>query len=218
MMFTGIIEELGRVRSITHGRNSVKLSIECQTVMADLKIGDSVAVDGICLTVTARGSDWFTVDGMPETIRKSALNSLDPKQEVNLERALKISDRLGGHIVSGHIDGVGIISEKAVEDNAVWFFLEAPENILKFIIPQGSVALNGVSLTVASRDSSCFRVSLIPLTQKAANLSQKKVGDTVNIECDVIGKYIHALIPGMQPSETYKSRLTVGFLKENGFV
>jgi riboflavin synthase len=217
-MFTGIIEELGRVRSITHGRNSVKLSIECQTVMADLKIGDSVAVDGICLTVTSYGRDEFTVDGMPETIRKSALNSLAPKQEVNLERALKISDRLGGHIVSGHIDGIGIIDEKVVEDNAVWLSFKAPENILKFVIPQGSVALNGVSLTVASVDSSCFRVSLIPLTQKAANLSQKAVGDTVNIECDVIGKYVHTLITGIQPSVTCKNRLTVEFLKENGFV
>jgi riboflavin synthase len=218
MMFTGIIEELGRVRSITHGRNSVKLLIECQTVMADLKIGDSVAVDGICLTVTAYGRNGFTVDGMPETVRKSALNSLTPNQIVNLERALKISERLGGHIVSGHIDGVGIIGEKAVEDNAVWLTLNAPATILKYIVPQGSVALNGVSLTVASMNKNCLQVSLIPFTHQNTNLNLKKEGDIVNIECDVIGKYVHMLITGIQPEETDKSGLSIEFLKENGFV
>ncbi len=218
-MFTGIIEELGRVKSVVRGRNSVKLSIECQTVMVDLKVGDSVAVDGICLTVTAHGIDWFTVDVMPETIRKSALNSLALKQEVNLERALKISDRLGGHIVSGHIDGIAIISGKKVEDNAVRCSFEASGAILKYLAPQGSVAVNGVSLTLASISPSGFQVSLIPLTQRTTNLNCKKVGDTVNIECDIIGKYvIHTLMSEVPQFENGKSPLTIELLRENGFV
>jgi riboflavin synthase len=217
-MFTGIIEELGKVKSMIHGSVSIKLSIECKTVLDEVKVGDSIAVDGICLTVATYGINWFTADVMPETIRKSALNSLTQKQEVNLERALKISDRLGGHIVSGHIDGIGIISEKKVEDNAIWFTLEAPEAILKYLAPQGSVALNGVSLTVASMNTSCFRVSLIPLTQKATDLNLKKVGDAINIECDIIGKYVHTLITGIPQFENNKSDLTLKLLKENGFV
>jgi riboflavin synthase len=216
-MFTGIIEEIGRVKNIIHSSNSVKLSIECRMILGDLKIGDSVAVDGICLTVVDHAIDSFTVDVMPETIRKSALNSLASKQEVNLERALKISDRLGGHIVSGHIDGTGMIIGEKVEDNAVWFTIEAQETILKYLAPQGSVALNGVSLTVASIKPNCFQVSLIPLTRKITNLNRKKTGDTVNIECDIIGKYVHSLIKGMPRLENQKNSLTLEFLKENGF-
>jgi riboflavin synthase len=216
-MFTGIIEEVGRVKNIIHGSNSVKLSIECRMVLSDLNVGDSVAVDGICLTVVDHAIDSFTVDVMPETIRKSALNSLASKQEVNLERALKISDRLGGHIVSGHIDGTGMIIGEKVEDNAVWFTIEAQETILMYLAPQGSVALNGVSLTIASIKPNCFQVSLIPLTQKITNLNRKKTGDTVNIECDIIGKYVHSLIKGMPRLENPKNALTLEFLKENGF-
>jgi riboflavin synthase len=216
-MFTGIIEELGRVKNMVSSGNSLKLSIECRDIMTDLKIGDSVAVDGICLTVITLGDDGFTVDVMPETVRKSAMNSLKPNQKVNLERALKVSDRFGGHIVCGHIDGIGSIYSKKVEDNAVWLRLKAPATILQYFVPQGSVALNGVSLTVASISSSGFEVSLIPITRQITNLNLKKEGDEVNIECDIIGKYVHTLINGM-PDNTEKNRLTIGFLKENGYL
>ncbi len=217
-MFTGIIEELGRVRGMVSGGNSYRLSIECQNILTDLKVGDSVAVDGICLTVNDFGRNGFTVDVMPETIRKSSLYSLTAGQEVNLERALKLSDRLGGHIVSGHIDGAGNIFRKRIENNAVWLTLKASPAILKYLVPQGSVAINGVSLTVASIGSSDFRVSLIPLTRQITNLNLKKEGDPVNIECDVIGKYVHGLINGIQNHPESSNRLTVDFLKENGFM
>lgn len=217
-MFTGIIEEIGRVKSMIQGSNSIKLLIECSTVLDDLKVGDSVAVDGICLTVAVMGIDWFTVDVMPETIRKSALNSLTPKQEVNLERALKISDRLGGHIVTGHIDGSGIIIGKKVEANAVWYTVKAPEAILKYLAPQGSVAINGVSLTVALIKTNCFHVSLIPLTQRITNLNRKNVNDDVNIECDIISKYVHTLMNGMPQLENTQKGLMIEFIKENGFL
>lgn len=217
-MFTGIIEELGRVRGMVSGGNSYRLSVECQNIPTDLKVGDSVAVDGICLTVNDFGRDGFTVDVMPETLRKSSLHSLTAGQEVNLERALKLSDRLGGHIVSGHIDGAGIIFRKQTENNAVWLTLKASPAILKYLVPQGSVAINGVSLTVASIGSSDFRVSLIPLTRQITNLNLKKEGDPVNIECDVIGKYVHGLINGISNHPESSNRLTVDFLKENGFM
>lgn len=217
-MFTGIIEELGRVRGMVSGGNSYRLSVECQNILTDLKVGDSVAVDGICLTVNDFGRDGFTVDVMPETLRKSSLNLLTAGQEVNLERALKLSDRLGGHIVSGHIDGTGNICRKRIENNAVWLTLKASPAILKYLVPQGSVAINGVSLTVASIGSSDFRVSLIPLTRQITNLNLKKEGDPVNIECDVIGKYVHGLINGISNHPESGNRLTVDFLKENGFM
>ncbi len=216
-MFTGIIEELGRVRGMVSGENLYRLSIECRNIPKDLKVGDSVAVDGICLTINDFGMDGFTVDVMPETLRKSSLNSLTAGQKVNLERALKLSDRLGGHIVCGHIDGTGNICRKRIENNAVWLTLKAPAPILKYLVPQGSVAINGVSLTVASISSSDFRVSLIPLTRQITNLNLKKEGDPVNIECDVIGKYVHGLMNGIS-NHSESNRLTVDFLKENGFM
>ncbi len=217
-MFTGIIEELGRMRGMVSGGNSYRLSIECQNILTDLKVGDSVAVDGICLTVNDFDRDGFTVDVMPETIRKSSLHSLAAGQKVNLERALKLSDRLGGHMVSGHIDGAGNIFRKWIENNAVWLTLKASPAILKYLVPQGSVAINGVSLTVASIGSSDFRVSLIPLTRQITNLNLKKEGDPVNIECDVIGKYVHGLINGISNHPESSNKLTVDFLKENGFM
>lgn len=217
-MFTGIIEELGIVKNIIRGSSSIKLSIECISILHDVKIGDSIAVNGICLTVTDLGSNWFTVDVMPETMRRTGLSKLNSSQKVNLERALRLSDRLGGHIVSGYIDGTGIITAKTEEDNAIWLTVEAADTVLKYIVMKGSVALDGTSLTVAHVDDSCFKVSLIPLTARVTTLGFKETGDMVNIECDVVGKYIEKFIGGKTSEQSVKRDLTMELLKENGFV
>ena len=217
-MFTGIIEEIGKVKNIIGDGDSMRLSLACEGILADLKIGDSVAVDGICLTVTAYGGNWLTADVMPETIRKSALNCLEKGQAVNLERALKLTERLNGHIVSGHIDGTGIINGRKVEGNAVWLTLETAPEIMKYIVPQGSVAVNGTSLTVAAIKPNGFQVSLIPLTQKATDLNLKKTGDAVNIECDMIGKYVYTFMNGDRPGTHGQQSVTFELLKENGFI
>ena len=218
-MFTGIVEEIGKVRGIAHGSKSIKLKIQCNKIMDDVKLGDSIAVNGICLTVVNKGSDEFTADVMPETMRKTGLEDLKVGYSVNLERALRVADRLGGHIVSGHIDGTGVIVNIAEEDNAIWLTIEAENNILKYIIMKGSVALDGTSLTVAYIDDRCFKVSLIPLTAGVTTLGSKKVGSKINIECDMIGKYVEKLFFSNIPEENSKSKgLSLDFLRENGFV
>lgn len=216
-MFTGIIEEVGKVKKIIRGNSSIKLSIECEKILEGTKHGDSVAVNGICLTVTNIGETWFTADVMPETMRRTNLEKLNISQSVNLERALKVSDRLGGHIVSGHIDGTGILKSRLEEDNAVWLTIEAAENILKYIVMKGSVALDGTSLTVAEIGGTCFKVSLIPLTAGFTALGSIKTGEEVNIECDIVGKYIERLIYKGNTGADKKLDLSMDFLKENGF-
>lgn len=216
-MFTGIVEELGKVKGIARGSKSIRLSIACERVLEDAKPGDSIAVNGICLTVTDMGSGWFAADVMPETMRRTGLEKLDVSDRVNLERALRLSDRLGGHLVSGHIDGTGIIAGKIEEDNAIWVTIEASGDILRYIVMKGSVALDGTSLTVAYVDERCFKVSLIPLTAGVTTLGFKRVGDIVNIECDVIGKYVEKLVCGGRTEGNNKKDLTLDFLRENGF-
>ncbi len=217
-MFTGIIEELGKVKNIIRKNNSIKLFIECNKIMDDIKPGDSIAVNGICLTLTEFGSNWFCADVMPETMRKTNLERLDRESPVNLERALRLSDRLGGHLVSGHIDGTGIITQKACEDNATWVSIEADKDILKYIVMKGSVALDGTSLTVACVDECKFSVSLIPLTAGVTILGFKKVGDVVNIECDLIGKYVERLLEYGEQRGNNKKELSLEFLRDNGFI
>lgn len=217
-MFTGIVEELGRVKDIVRGPKSIKLQIECAGIMEDVKLGDSIAVNGICLTVTSLGSSWFIADVMPETMRKTNLGSLTRQSQVNIERALRLSDRLGGHLVSGHIDGTGVITGKESEDNATWVSVAADKNILKYIVMKGSVALDGTSLTVAYVDDDRFKVSLIPLTAGVTTLGIKEAGDTVNIECDLVGKYIEKLLSGDGGKDNERKDISVEFLRENGFV
>jgi riboflavin synthase len=216
-LFTGIIEEVGRVRKINRGNQSIRLSITCEKVLKDIGKGDSIAVNGICLTVTDFESGWFTVDVMPETMRKTELSKLNINSGVNLERALRLSDRLGGHIVSGHIDGTGIIIQKTEEDNAHWLFIEAAPDILRYIVVKGSVAIDGISLTAASVDNTCFGVSIIPHTYENTNIALKKEGDTVNIECDFIGKYVEKLM-GYNRNNTGDKGITIDFLETNGFM
>lgn len=214
-MFTGIVEEVGSIREIIPGSLSIKLSIKCSKLLQNVQIGDSIAVNGICLTVIDLASSWFAVDVMPETMRRTGLQKLNIYDRVNLERALSLSDRLGGHIVSGHIDGTGIVKSRVEEDNAVWLTVEAREDIMKYIVFKGSVALDGTSLTVACVDEKSFKVSLIPLTAEATTLGFRRVGDQINIECDVIGKYVERLLN--RNMKDYKKDISVDFLRENGF-
>ncbi|QNU67717.1 riboflavin synthase [Ruminiclostridium herbifermentans] len=219
-MFTGIVEEIGNVKKIVYGSSSIKLSINCSKILEDVKIGDSIAVNGICLTVVELDSSWFSVDVMPETMRMTSLSRLKLSDKVNLERALKLSDRLGGHIVSGHIDGTGIIKDIVREDNAIWITVEAADSLMRYIIYKGSVALDGTSLTVAYIDENSFKVSLIPHTAGNTILGLLKVGDIVNVECDVIGKYVEKLLNGNKQDLTIQSTkkdISIDFLRSNGF-
>lgn len=219
-MFTGIVEEVGRVSSIKNSTNSAILTIEAEKVLEESKIGDSISVNGVCLTVTDISSKSFSADIMHESLKRSSLGELKKGSRVNLERALKLSTRLGGHIVSGHIDGVGKIKSIKKDDNAVWYCIEANEKILKYIIEKGSVAIDGISLTVAEENDKDFSVSVIPHTRAASNLSEKKIGSRVNIENDCIAKYVEKLLyldGDISKEKSKESNIDMKFLIENGF-
>ena len=218
-MFTGIIEELGTVERIGGG----SLVIGAKKVLSDVQVGDSISVNGICLTVTSFDSRHFTADVMPETVRRTSLSELRQGSPVNLERALTLSSRLGGHIVSGHIDGTGTIVSLKEEGNAILMKVEAEPSILRGIVEKGSVALDGISLTVAEVTDKDFTVSLIPHSREVTNLGTKKKGSLLNIENDIIGKYVEKMMQGSylpeaaaKPKEA-ASKLTRAFLLENGF-
>ena len=188
-MFTGIIEEIGTVRNIRRGRNSVALTIGAPHIVEGTRIGDSIAVNGICLTVTDMQTDSFSADVMHETMNRSSLASLVAGQRVNLERAMPADGRCGGHIVSGHVDGMGQIADIRQDDVAVWYMIRAEDEILRYVVEKGSIAVDGISLTVAKMRDDSFLVSTIPHTVRNTILQDKKLGDRVNLECDVIGKY-----------------------------
>lgn len=212
-IFTGLVEEKGVIEKISKGAASYKLYIKADKIFSDLKIGDSVAVNGICLTATSVNYPVFSVDVMHETIRRSSLSDLTSGSYVNLERAMPANGRFGGHIVSGHVDGVGVISSFKKDDIAVWITINAKPEIMKYIVEKGSVTLDGVSLTVADVSQKNFSVSIIPHTAEETILLSKKKGDKINIECDIIGKYVEKLL-GLKKSE---SKITKEFLFENGF-
>ncbi len=214
-MFTGIIEEKGRIRQVKRGEKSAALIVECSDILQGTGLGDSISVNGVCLTVTAIKGSCFEADVMPETMRATNLKYLKPGDTVNLERALAASGRFGGHMVSGHIDGTGTISEVRKEDNAVWITIEVEAEILKYIIHKGSIAVDGISLTVQYVDGSAFKVAVIPHTRDFTTLQDRKAGYKVNIECDIIGKYIEKLV--LLDSKNNKSGLTMQYLLENGF-
>lgn len=216
-MFTGLIEEIGTVHTIKKGPKSAQVTISASKIMNDVKLGDSISTNGVCLTVVEFAQNSFTVDVMPETMRRSNLGNLKHGSLVNLERALKVNDRLGGHIVSGHIDGVGKIKKIEEEDNATWVSVQAPSNILKYVIEKGSIAIDGTSLTVAYAGLEVFKVSIIPLTKEETTLIGKKVGDEVNLECDMMGKYIERLLL-FKEEEKRKSNIDLNFLTKNGFM
>lgn len=219
-MFTGLIEETGNIQNIQKGSRSGILTIGCRTVLENTKVGDSIAVNGVCLTVTSLGAGCFTADAMPETLSRSSLGRLRPGSLVNLERAMPADGRFGGHIVSGHIDGTGRVTAIENDDNAVWYTVSAGKDNLRYIVEKGSVTIDGISLTVAYVDEQCFKVSIIPHTQKVTALHERKVGDIVNLECDIIGKYVEKLLTPYTPEGKEKpedSGLTESFLRAHGF-
>ena len=190
-MFTGLIEEVGTASEISSG----KLKINAKTVLEGTKIGDSIAVNGVCLTVTSLFTGGFTADVMQETLRRSNLGKLKNGDKINLERAMAAEGRFGGHIVSGHIDGTGKISRIQKEGIATWFHIECADEILNLIVEKGSIAIDGISLTVAKLDENEFAVSIIPHTASETTLLSKKIGDIVNLENDIVGKYVKRLLP-----------------------
>lgn len=215
-MFTGIVEELGTIRSIKRGASSSILSVGASTVLGDLKIGDSVAVNGVCLTATSKDEGGFTADVMHETLDRSSLGSLTPGSHVNLERAMIANGRFGGHIVSGHIDGTGTISNITRDDNAIWYTVQAAPSLLHYIVEKGSITIDGISLTVARVDDTSFAISAIPHTVKITLLGEKRVGDIVNLETDIIGKYVEKLLQPA-PAAAPKSGITMDFLAKYGY-
>lgn len=210
-MFTGIIEEVGRVRSLRRGAKSFTLEVEASKVMEGTQIGDSIATNGVCLTVTSLTGRGFTADVMPETVSRTALGELVAGSPVNLERALQLQTRLGGHIVSGHIDGTGRIANRRQDDTALWLTVECDSKMLRYVIEKGSVTLQGVSLTVARVDERSFAVSLIPHTQAATTLHEAKVGDLVNIENDIIAKYVEKLLGHTSDESIFDKMARCGF-------
>lgn len=197
-MFTGIIEEVGTVLSFGNG----KIQIEAKKILEDTKLGDSISVNGVCLTVTKLNSSDFFADVMNETLSRSNLGALKKGENVNLERAMAANGRFGGHFVSGHIDGTGKITKIQNDGNATWIYISAPKEILNLIIEKGSVAIDGISLTVAKVSEIDFAVSVIPHTSEETTLTSKKVGDIVNLENDVIGKYVQKLMRNKNVAST----------------
>jgi len=215
-MFTGLVEEIGYIKAMKKGSNSIRLTVAANKIMDDVKLGDSIATNGICLTVVDFDSKSFSADVMPETMNRSSFHKQKEGSRVNLERALRVGDRMGGHMVSGHIDGVGEIISQTKDDNAIWVSISAPKNILKYVIEKGSIAIDGISLTVAYVDENQFKVSIIPLTQDDTTLVSKKIGSQVNLECDMTAKYIEKFMFHKE-DEKKESNISMDFLKENGF-
>ena len=215
-MFTGIIEETGQIQKIEKSPLAARVTIQCQKVLSHTKIGDSIAVNGICLTVTSLSPQAFTADVMAETLRRSSLPQASVSTPVNLERAMPANGRFGGHIVSGHIDGTGTITDIRQEEIAVWYTISAAPGILRYIVEKGSITLDGISLTVAAVSPKDFQVSVIPHTRQETSLSSKKTGSLLNIECDIVGKYIEKFL-SPQATDVPPSRLTESFLMEHGF-
>lgn len=217
-MFTGLVAELGTVQRLARQGNSYHLTVGAKKVLKNLKIGDSVAVNGACLTVVRMDDSGFTADVMPETVRLTNIGSLQPGSKVNLERTLRLCDGLDGHIVSGHVEGLGTIYEQRPEGIAVVVTISTPPELLKYIIKKGSIAIDGISLTVTEVTDTSFSVSLIPHTAKETTLGLKKVGDSVNLETDILGKYVERMLTWNQKQEGKTDTLDMNMLLENGFV
>ena len=237
-MFTGIIEEIGQIQSVSKNRVSAAIIIKAHSILQDVAVGDSIAVNGICLTVTGYTKDRFTVDMMHETFDRTCARAWKRGTGVNLERAMAAGGRFGGHIVSGHIDGTGTISGIRQDDNAVWYEITADPRILRYVVEKGSIAIDGISLTVATVGKDRFSVSTIPHTRNMTTLSERKNGDKVNLENDIVGKYVERFLTGDRTGsvdaggaaggsvegsmETGRaaggSRVTKQLLAENGFL
>ena len=218
-MFTGIVEETGRIYKIDKGSSSAKVYIKADKVLDNTIVGDSIAVNGICLTVTSMDKGMFVADVMSETMNRTSMNILNNNSKVNLERAMSANGRFGGHIVSGHVDGTGTIENIVEDDNAIWYTIVTSKAILKYVVEKGSITIDGISLTVAYVDDNCFKVSVIPHTMLVTNLSERKKCDIVNLECDIIGKYVEKLLKfDNNQNNKVESNITEEFLIKNGFL
>lgn len=217
-MFTGIVEEMGVIKSIRKGASSAVLEIQAQVVLEDVHIGDSIAVNGVCLTATSFTPTTFTADVMHETLNRSSLADLRPGSRVNLERAMAANGRFGGHIVAGHVDGVGTVLQTRKDDNAIWYTIGASPEVLRYVVEKGSITIDGISLTVAKVTDADFSISAIPHTVAVTVLQDRKPGDTVNLETDIIGKYVEKLLtPQAQPTQRPTSNITREFLSRYGY-
>ena len=224
-MFTGLVAELGSVERLAEGEGTCCLSVRARKVLGGLKVGDSVAVNGVCLTVTDLRSNGFTADVMPETVGRTTMHGLRPGDRVNLERALRLADGLDGHIVQGHVEGVGTVTKVRPEGNALVYTIAAPAELTPYIVEKGSVTVDGVSLTVIQAGDTEFGVSLIPHTAAQTTLGYKKPGDTVNLETDILARYIGRFLSrrfgspvGTAEDGSRKDDgLTMDFLRRNGF-
>ena len=216
-MFTGIVEEMGQIERIERGRQSAILHIQCKKVLEGTAIGDSIAVNGVCLTVTSLSANGYTADVMAETMEGGSLGSLQKGSRVNLERAMAADGRFGGHIVSGHIDGTGMIRSYRREENAVWVTIAAKPEILRLIVEKGSICIDGISLTVAAVTDDTFSVSIIPHTGEETTLLKHEPGALVNLENDVVGKYVERLMNfAGTDAQPEGSGITMEFLQEYG--
>lgn len=211
-MFTGIIEEMGAVMALRRAAGAARLTLSASKVLEGSVLGDSICVNGVCLTVVDLGKQEFSADVATETLKVTNLGELTSGSRVNLERALQLSARIGGHLVSGHVDAVGRIREKRLEGNGWRIFFDAPEPVLRYVIKKGSIAIDGISLTVADVDGSGFAIAMIPHTAKLTTLGFKSAGDTVNLEADIIGKYVERLLPGRS-----ERGVSLEMLMKNGF-
>lgn len=209
-MFTGIIEEIGTVTSIKRKSHALELSIRAKVVLVDVKRGDSIAVNGVCLTVSSFTHDTFVVDVIPETFNSTTLANLSSNARVNLERAMAANGRFGGHFVSGHVDGIGVIRSIKKESNAITKKIEVDYSLMKYMTPKGSVAIDGTSLTVFDVDQSTITISLIPTTQYDSLIGDKRVGEKVNIECDMLAKYTERILKS-------KTGISKEWLQDKGF-
>jgi len=216
-MFTGIIEEIGTITGVVKGAKSSRVTIKANIIFSDLKLGDSVSTNGVCLTVSDMTDHTFTADVMHETLKYTSLAGLSSGTRVNLERAMRADGRFGGHIVSGHIDGAGIVKDIKKDDNAVIYTIHADADILKYIVKKGSIAIDGISLTVTYVDNTSFSISIIPHTLSETILGDKKIGNIVNLEVDMLAKYIEKLLLGKDSTSTKQSGITAEFLMKNGF-
>ena len=230
-MFTGLIASLGTVERLAEGSTSCRLTVRAPQLLSGVKIGDSIAVNGVCLTVVHLRGDTFTADVMPETVRRTTLHLLQPGDRVNLEKALRPTDGLDGHIVQGHVEGVGTIQQIISEGNARVYRIQAPGELLRYIVEKGSIAVDGISLTVTETDDSGFGVSLIPHTAKMTTLGYKSAGDAVNLETDILARYVEKMLgmdkkgngfagrhkPGAAENNTSEPELTEAFLLRHGF-
>ena len=217
-MFTGLIAELGTVERLAEDSTTCRLTVRAPMILPGVKIGDSIAVNGVCLTVVHLQGNRFTADVMPETVRRTTLHQLQPGDKVNLEKALRPTDGLDGHIVQGHVEGVGKIQQITPEGNALVYRIEAPRELLRYIVEKGSIAVDGISLTVTEADSSGFSVSLVPHTMKVTTLGYKHAGDAVNLETDILARYVEKML-GLNKTGDAKpdTELTEEFLLRHGF-